>query len=184
MTPKVANLILGFFLLQTTAIGLLPLFFGYDGLAICSIGSLSYGLYAFMLPSRMIARLKPRVSPNSPAEHCILDLIRAWALFCAALGAMGLVVLEGNQRTTAMRQFDLFGGWVGFLCLGLASHEIQALGRRKAFLMVNMAANTAICICRRYRIAAAGGFFIMKETKMETGEPSKLLPFSKYITAR
>jgi hypothetical protein len=82
MNQAFVNIVLGLFLVQTIVIGLLPVFFGYNGLYICSLGSLSYGLYAFVLPGRMVYRMKPKAPAGSPSALCVRDLIRAWAMFC------------------------------------------------------------------------------------------------------
>ena len=144
----------------------MPLFFGCDGLTIFSIGSLSYGMYAFTLPSRMIARLKPRVPPNSPAELCILDLIRAWALFCVALGAMGLVVLEGNQRQQRCAK-------VGLVSFAWDWHLMKSKHwGAEAFLMVNTAANTANALPPVQDCCSSRWILNYERGKVETGDCS------------
>mmetsp|Transcript_17280 Transcript_17280/g.25843 ORF Transcript_17280/g.25843 Transcript_17280/m.25843 type:complete len:177 (-) Transcript_17280:238-768(-) len=167
------NIALGLMLVQNIGIGLLPVMFGYNGLYLCSLGSLSYGLYAFCLPGRMIYRLKPRVPAGSPGELCIRDLFRAWGMFCIALGAMGLSICRHEEEG---QEEDARGGGSSstnaalqqyantiFLVIGLVSvmwdwHLMRAKHwEAEAFLIVNISANTAICIAAGSGLLLGGG---------------------------
>lgn len=162
MNPTLGNIVLCLFLAQTICIGLLPLLFECNGLYVCSLGSLSYGLYVFVLPGRMIYRLKPKAPPGSPGENCIRDLLRAWAMFCVALGAMGLSIsLQASSATGDTQPLETLQ-WqanVIFLVVGLVSicwdwHLMRSKHwEAETFLLVTISANVAISI------AAGSGLF-------------------------
>ena len=110
MSQTFGNIALGLMFLLTLGIGLLPVFFGLDGLYMCSIGSCIFGLYAFVLPSRIAYRLKPKVVKGSTAENCIRDLFRAWGMFAVGLGAMGLSIcrFENENRKVGENSSTLY----------------------------------------------------------------------------
>ena len=139
-------------ILQTVLIGLSPAFFGYNGLYLCSLGSLSYGMYAYALPGRMLYRLKPRAPAGSSGELCVRDLLRALAIFSVALGAMGLSIcledVNGGERSSALhyRANAIFFG-VGLVSIHWDLHLMRSKHwEANNFQIVNIAANTAICI--------------------------------------
>ena len=145
---------LAFFLIQTVAIGFLPTALGWNSLAVCSWGTMSYGMYALVRPGRILYRLQPKVPNKSPSEFCVLDLIRAWALFCVALGAMGLAIRRAVAYTSedgSMTKLQREANGV-FLVVGLVSmiwdwHLMKSKHwEAENFLLVNIAANAAISI--------------------------------------
>lgn len=150
------NLALGFFLIQTVAIGILPTVLGWNSLAVCSWGSLSYGIYAFVRPGRIMYRMKPKVPPGSSPEFCVKDLMRVWALFCLALGAMGLSIQrasavngEGGNGALTMLQFEANAVFfmVALVSMAWDWHLMKSKHwGAEHFLLVNLAANAAISI--------------------------------------
>ena len=142
------NLSLGFFILQSIAIGFLPLYFGFSGLVLCSLGSITYGAYALALPGRIIYRLEPRVVAGTEL-CCIRDMIRAWAMFCIALGTMGLAICLDESLPSSR----LHGrACLIFIAVALSSilWDVHLLRSKhwgaERFLLVNISANAAICI--------------------------------------
>ena len=99
MSQTFGNIALGLMFLLALGIGLLPVFFGLDGLYMCSTGSINFGVYAFILPRRIAYRLKPKVVKGSTAVYCIRDLFRAWGMFAVGLGAMGQAIAFAALKT-------------------------------------------------------------------------------------
>ena len=130
----------------TAAMGLLPLFGAYDALKMVSLGSIVYGGYAFLLPSRMVHRLQPRVAARSPGERCVVDLFRAWGIFAAALGACGLRLSGAGTADAAAAGNGVFFvvGLVSIFwdCHVMTSEHWGARG----FVAMNLAVNAAVCL--------------------------------------
>lgn len=150
MTSTLGDIALGVLISLGAAIGLLPMCFGWNGLSLCSYGALIYGGYSFVLPRRIVARLKPRVRLGTPADGCIRDLVRAWGLFSMALGAMGLVLCIEMEDGNVNKELQMYGNYI-FLAVGLASvawdyHLMRSQHwEATTFFWVNLSVNIAIC---------------------------------------
>lgn len=125
----------------------MPLCFGFSGLVLCSLGSLTYGAYALVLPGMLIHRLEPRVAGAELC--CIRDMIRAWAMFCIAFGAMGLAIcLDESSPSSRLHS----RACLIFIAVALSSilWDFHLLRSKhwgaERFLLVNISANAAICI--------------------------------------
>lgn len=110
MSQTFGNIALGLMFLLALGIGLLPVFFGLDGLYMCSTGSINFGVYAFILPRRIAYRLKPKLVKGSTAAYCIRDLFRAWGMFAVGLGAMGQAIcrFENENRNAGEGSSTLY----------------------------------------------------------------------------
>jgi hypothetical protein len=137
------------FLLLTLAasIGLLPIFLGWNGLYLSSVGAMVYGAYTLCLPGRMIYRLQPKVPVGSPGYHCILDLFRAWAIFSLALGAMGLAICRENDNKELQRYGNAIFLAVGVVSVAWDRHLMLAKHwEAQGFLLANISVNVAVCL--------------------------------------
>lgn len=155
MSQTLGNIALGLMFLLTLGIGLLPVFFGSDGLYMCSIGSIIFGVYAFVLPSRIAYRLKPKVVKGSTAEYCIRDLFRAWGMFAVGLGAMGQAICRfenenrnaGETSSTLYRHANCIYLLVALVSITWDLHLMKSKHwEASTFLIFNIFVNISIII--------------------------------------
>ena len=156
MSQTFGNIALGLmFLLLTLGIGLLPVFFGLDGLYMCSIGSIIFGVYAFILPSRIAYRLVPKVVKGSTDACCIRELFRAWGMFAVGLGAMGQAIcrfetenkIDGEGSSTLYRHANCIYLAVVIVSITWDLHLMKSKHwESSTFLIFNIFVNISIII--------------------------------------